>query len=192
MFSEIAEIKSIREQKSKLSEREKELTEPTLTDLDMIGTLYRWFQEIISQKKTFRLGNVTQRKKFIFIILFLYSPSTLAKGYEERTSFAHGFPKLPVLYAYRSEPYCEKIKTFRVRLEKLLSNYADCIDYHFFPLLKLIGDVEGFMGKTKDRMVKLTGDGADAQYLTWSQVPDTIKFEAETLTNNAYDMSNTP
>ena len=32
--------------------------------------------------------------------------------------FAHGFPKLPVLYAYRSEPYCKKIKTFRVRLEK--------------------------------------------------------------------------
>ena len=80
MFSEIAEIKSIREQKSKLSEREKELTEPILTDLDMIGTLYRWFQEIISQKETFRLGNVTQRKKFIFIILFLYSPSTLAGG----------------------------------------------------------------------------------------------------------------
>lgn len=48
------------------------------------------------------------------------------------------------------------------------------------------------MGKTKDRMVKLTGEGADAQYLTWSQVPDTIKFEAETLTNMAYDMSNTP
>lgn len=54
MFSEIAEIKSIREQKSKLSEREKELTEPILTDLDMIGTLYRWFQEIISQRR--RLG----------------------------------------------------------------------------------------------------------------------------------------
>ena len=116
----------------------------------------------------------------------------LSKGYEERTSFAHGFGKLPVIYAYRPEPYCSKIKTFRVRLEKLLSNYADCIDYHFFPLLKLIGDVEGFMGKTKDRMVKLTGEGADAQYLTWSQVPDTIKFEAETLTNMAYDMSNTP
>ena len=80
MFSEIAEIKSIREHKSKLSEREKELTEPILTDLDMIGMLYRWFQEIISQKEIFRSGNVTQRKKFIFIILFLYSPSTLAGG----------------------------------------------------------------------------------------------------------------
>lgn len=116
----------------------------------------------------------------------------LANGYEEKPSFAHGFGKLPVIYAYRPEPYCSKIKTFRVRLEKLLSNYADCIDYHFFPLLKLIGDVEGFMGKVKDRMVKLTGEGADAQYLTWNQVPDTVKFEAETLTNMAYDMSNTP
>ena len=115
----------------------------------------------------------------------------LAKGYEERMSFAHGFPKLPVLYAYRPEPYCKKIKTFRVRLEKLLSNYADCIDYHFFPLLKLVGSVAGFAGKTKDRIVKLE-DGADAQYLTWNQVPETIRFEAETLTNNAYDMSNTP
>lgn len=115
----------------------------------------------------------------------------LSKGYEERTSFVHGFPKLPVLYAYRPEPYCKKIKTFRVRLEKLLSNYADCIDYHFFPLLKLIGEVTGFIGKTKDRKVKLEA-GADAQYLTWNQVPDTVKFEAETLTNMAYDMSNTP
>ena len=115
----------------------------------------------------------------------------LSKGYEERTPFAHGFSKLPVLYAYRPEPYCKKIKTFRVRLEKLLSNYADCIDYHFFPLLKLVGSVAGFAGKTKDRIVKLE-DGADAQYLTWNQVPETIRFEAETLTNNAYDMSNTP
>lgn len=48
------------------------------------------------------------------------------------------------------------------------------------------------MGKVKDRMVKLTGEGADAQYLTWNQVPDTVRFEAETLTNMAYDMSNTP
>ena len=79
-FSSILELKSIREQKSKLSEREDELTKPTLTDLDMIGTLYKWFQEIISQKEMFKVGNVTQRKKFIFIILFLYSPSTLAGG----------------------------------------------------------------------------------------------------------------
>lgn len=70
MFSEIAEIKSIREQKSKLSEREKELTEPTLTDLNMIETLYGWFQEIISQKEMFRLGNVTQRRNLFLSSCF--------------------------------------------------------------------------------------------------------------------------
>lgn len=81
MFSEIAEIKSIREQKSKLSEREKELTEPILTNLDIIGTLYEWFQEIISSHDCLgRIESVIQRKKFLFIILFLYSPSTLAEG----------------------------------------------------------------------------------------------------------------
>lgn len=81
MFSEIAEIKSIREQKSRLSAREKELTEPTLTDLDMIRTLYDWFKEIWADRECpGRLESVNQRKKFIFIVLFLYSPSTLAGG----------------------------------------------------------------------------------------------------------------
>jgi len=110
----------------------------------------------------------------------------------EGKTFKHGLPKLPVIYSYRPEAYCEKIKTFRVRLEKLLSNYADCIDYHFFPILKLIGDVEGFSGKTKDRVVKLTGNGADAQYLTWEQATETVKLELDKLFNMAYDMTNTP
>ena len=116
----------------------------------------------------------------------------LSTGYEERPPFLHGFKKLPVLYAYRPEPFCQKIKPFRSRLEKLLSNYADCIDYHFFPLLKLIGDVDGIMGKVKDRIVKLTGEGADAQYLTWNQVPTTIELEMKTLFDKAYSMTNTP
>ena len=105
----------------------------------------------------------------------------LSKGYEEEFLSFTDSPNcrfsMPTVLTLLQED-----KTFRIRLEKLLSNYADCIDYHFFPLLKLIGDVEGFMGKVKDRMVKLTGEGADAQYLTWNQVPDTVKFEAETLT----------
>lgn len=79
VFSQIVEIRSIRDQKARLSERERELTKPILTDLDMIPTLYDWFKEIISQHEVFR-ANVPQRKKFIFIILILYSPSALADG----------------------------------------------------------------------------------------------------------------
>lgn len=56
-------------------------------------------------------------------------------NWTDKGSFAHGFKKMPVIYMWRPEVYCEKIKSLRVRLEKLLSNYADCIDYHFFPIL---------------------------------------------------------
>ena len=85
-------------------------------------------------------------------------------GWKSVSSFKHGFKKLPVLYCYRPEAYCEKIKTLRVRLEKLMSNYADCIDYHFFPILMLFGDVQNFSGEFKNRVVELTGEGANAQY----------------------------
>lgn len=78
MFSKIAEIKSIREDISRLSERETELTKPILTDLSFIETLYEWFKEIVSSgPKRYRS---IQQKEFIFIILFMYSPGTLAGG----------------------------------------------------------------------------------------------------------------
>ena len=55
----------------------------------------------------------------------------LTSNWTDKGSFTHGFKKMPVIYMYRPEAYCEKIKSLRIRLEKLLSNYADCIDYHF-------------------------------------------------------------
>lgn len=110
----------------------------------------------------------------------------------QQKEYLHGFDKLPVIYCYRPEAYCEKIKTIRVRIEKLLSNYADCIDYHFFPILKLFGDVEKLSGNFKNRVVQLTGNGADAQYLTWNQASETVKLELENLTEKAYSMTNTP
>lgn len=79
-FSSIIELKSIREQKSRLSEREKELEEPILTDLSLLDKLYEWFKEISYNKEQKRDERILQRKKFIFIVLFLYSPSTLAGG----------------------------------------------------------------------------------------------------------------
>ena len=116
----------------------------------------------------------------------------LTTNWIDKGSFAHGFKKMPVIYMWRSEAYCEKIKSLRIRLEKLLSSYADCIDYHFFPILMLFGDVQNFSGELKNRVVELTGQGANAQYLTWSQVPDTVKFEVETLLSQIYALTNTP
>lgn len=106
--------------------------------------------------------------------------------------FSHNFKKMPVIYCYRDEAFCDKIRTIRIRLEKLLSNYADCIDYHFFPILKLFGSVDKVSGEFKNRIVELQGEGADAQYLTWNQASETVKLELDSLTEKAYSMTNTP
>lgn len=80
-FSSIVELKSIREQKSRLSERETELSSPILTDLKLIPEIYTWFKEILSTANIhINSDNVSQRKKFLFIVLFLFAPSVLAGG----------------------------------------------------------------------------------------------------------------
>ena len=109
-------------------------------------------------------------------------------------SFAHNLPKLPVIYAYRPEPLCAKVHQLRMRLEKCLSGYADCLDNHFFPLLMLFGDLQpdSITGDARNRMMQLTGDGANAQYLTWKQSSDPIKVEIETYFNQIYGLTNTP
>lgn len=104
----------------------------------------------------------------------------------------HGFDKLPVIYTYRKHAYCDTIRPIRIRIEKLLSGYADCIDYHFFPILKLFGEVTHFSGTARNRVVNLKGEDADAAYLTWQQAADPIKLELETLFSRAYSMTNTP
>lgn len=96
VFSSIMELKAIREQKSRLSEREQELSLPILTDLSLIQELYQWFKEILSRMDCPpNPDSVTQRKKFLFIILFLFAPSVLAGGRLPngiRAEIAHVFP----------------------------------------------------------------------------------------------------
>lgn len=159
-------------------------------------TLYPFFDEsndLVAFSREYKKKDLDDNEIQCFMTI------TSEKVYEwemttewEAKESKHGFNKLPVLYCYRPEAYCEKIKTIRVRLEKLLSNYADCIDYHFFPILKLFGEVGKLSGNFKNRIVQLTGEKADAQYLTWNQASETVKLELDSLTEKAYSMTNTP
>jgi hypothetical protein len=89
-FSSIVELKSIREQKSRLSEREQELSSPILTDFSLIPEIYDWFKDLLAGMDCPpNPESVTQRKKFLFIVLFLFAPSVLAGC---RTVFGQKFP----------------------------------------------------------------------------------------------------
>ncbi len=80
-FSFISELQTIRKQKSNLSERERELTTPILTDFSLIPEIYSQFKAILGNMEPEPFAeSPTQRKKFIFIILCLYAPSALAGG----------------------------------------------------------------------------------------------------------------
>lgn len=80
-FDKIIRIKKIRIEKSELSDEENKLTTPSITDKSLIPEIYNVFRELLDERGCApNIESVIQRKKFIFIILYLFSPSTLAGG----------------------------------------------------------------------------------------------------------------
>lgn len=80
-FNKIIRLKKIRIEKSELSEEENALTAPILRDKSLIHEIYKIFVELLNERGCPpNIDSVTQRKKFIFIILYLFSPSSLAGG----------------------------------------------------------------------------------------------------------------
>lgn len=110
----------------------------------------------------------------------------------DKHPFRHNFPKNPTIYSYRQKSLCEKVRPIRVRLETIISNYGDCIDYNFFPKLVATGKVVGNNPKAaRGGLVELE-DGGDLKYLSWQQTPEAAKLEIDTLTERAYSLTNTP
>lgn len=142
MFDKISELKHIREQKSKLSERESELTRPFLTDLSLIATLFVWFNEIQADRVCSpRVDSVIQRKKFIFIVLYLFSPSTLAGG-----KIANGLRiVLAEILGFKSPTAISNLCTDAVFLYSNYKDYRNDIDSLYgeiFKRLKIKGIIK--------------------------------------------------
>ena len=71
-FNKIIRLKKICIEKSELSEEENALTEPVLKDKSFIHEIYKIFVELLNERGfPPNIDSVTQRKKFIFIILYL-------------------------------------------------------------------------------------------------------------------------
>lgn len=79
-FNRIISLKNIRIDKSKLSSNERLLSRPLLHDKNLIEGIYRDFIEILTPDCMGNIQSVINRKKFIFVILYMFSPSSLAGG----------------------------------------------------------------------------------------------------------------
>lgn len=78
-FNKIIRLRRIRKEQTELCKEENRLTTPLLTDRGMIGDIYKIFVDVLGERDCPpQPDSVIQRKKFIFIILYLYSPSALA------------------------------------------------------------------------------------------------------------------
>lgn len=134
MFSEISELKSIRAEKSKLSERECELSAPMFTDMDKVDLIYRHFC-CINEQDDFKqdVNNANFRKKFIFIVLFLFSPSTLAggkmpKGLRDKISSVTGIAPWYISHNIDTVVFLhQRHRNFRNELEATFNKLMDKI-----------------------------------------------------------------
>jgi hypothetical protein len=74
-LEDILELKKIGEEKKRLKECETRLSTPLLFDYTLIPQIYKWFTDIEQERDCPSRSLSTQnRKKFIMIIVFLYSP----------------------------------------------------------------------------------------------------------------------
>ena len=92
----------------------------------------------------------------------------------------------------KEEPAEERNETERERLEKLLSNFADVIDYNGNPIIFFKGLLTGF-GRKGEAGKIIEGDTeSDAKYLSWEGAPEAVKLEIETLLRLLFMLTQTP
>ncbi|WP_411973365.1 phage portal protein [Sphingobacterium sp. Lzh-3] len=104
------------------------------------------------------------------------------------------YKKLPIIYYSKDTPIWANVQPLIERLETVISNFADTNDYHASPTLVFKGaaGAEAQEKGENGKAVLLTGDNADAKYVTWDQSVAAVELEIDTLVNFIYSLTQTP
>ena len=163
-------------------------------------TLYPYFDETGDMKAFGREYAVMEDAKKKVTRFDLYTADTICKleltggvwnvldGYPK----ANKLGKIPVIYARQEDVEWGDVQGLIERLETLLSNFADTNDYHASPKIVVKGEILSWAQKGDSGAVIEMDTGAEAQYLTWSQAPESVKLEIETIKNFIYSITQTP
>ena len=100
--------------------------------------------------------------------------------------------EIPVIYYSKPVTEWQDVQEMIERLETKISNHADTNDYFDSPIVKLKGNVTGFSEKGEQGKLLQMEGGADAEYLTWDQAPESTKMEIENLLKFINEFTSTP
>lgn len=102
----ISSVNDIKHRQSMLSKEENELSTPTLTNLNQVGNLYDMFCAFEDDE-----GELTlRRKKFMFVMLYLFSPTALAgskmkRGLREKIASVLGCTCSNISHDYKNASF---------------------------------------------------------------------------------------
>lgn len=102
--------------------------------------------------------------------------------WEEIPKIKNPIGKIPIIYSYRAVPIWEDADNGKVHeLEKLVSQNGDILSYHAAPVLIIKGDLQGAPTKSEANKVFVTSGDGGAEYVSWNQSPESVKFQFESL-----------
>ena len=94
-IGKVAALKKLREKVSELSDVMKELGEPILDDLALLPAIYEAYKRVFQRRGCpDEATSVRNRKKFLMVVLYLYSPKALA-GDRMRMGLRKQAPQYP-------------------------------------------------------------------------------------------------
>lgn len=104
----------------------------------------------------------------------------------------NAWKKIPIIYYSQELPEWNDVQILIERLETLLSNFGDNVDYTGNPITVVKGNISGFVAKEDSGKVFQLDENADMKYLTADGAPEAVKLEIETLRELIHTLSHTP
>ncbi len=158
---------------------------PMYNDYDDMVAFGRGYKIVVDEKEIEHLDVFTSE-----------SITTFHKPHNEDWSVKSNSPnllkKIPIVYYSKEQADWEDVQTSIDRIETLVSNFGDTNDYFGSPLVKVTGKVTGFAEKGEQGKIIQLENGSTAEYLTWTQAPESIKSEAQMLDNIVFSGTQTP
>jgi len=99
--------------------------------------------------------------------------------------------KIMVIYHEQKAPEWADVQSMIDRLEESVSNHADMNDYFGSPILAVMGEIIGFSQKGEQGKILELEQGAQANYMTISTPPESIRMEQSQLRELIFALSNT-